>query len=242
MHDRWIVLGGWGVEPEVLRPVFGNGSVYIDINRIMPDIVNGGKLFPDWRERCAAFIEPHLRQPLFLSGWSTGAIIALGAAGLLSIDALVLMSATPSFCRTRAISHTRAFRHGMRPIVLRSMREKLSIDPSAVLHEFREACGLTEDTQTVFPWTTDELMSGLHALEQMTLFDLAPLRCKPLFIHGKNDTIIPHAAGESLHRKLGGTLLSLNAPHAQHACFINNESTIRSSIDNYLKGILNEPV
>ncbi len=236
MPDRWIVLGGWGVEPEELRPIFGDHAHYIDTNRLMPEIVDARLLRSDWRERCVAAIAPLLHAPRLLAGWSTGAMIALGCTALCEVDALVLISATPSFCRFPD------FRHGMRPIVLRSMREKLSIDPSSVLCDFRKQCGIVDEASIAFPWTTDELLCGLHALEQITLFGLAPLRCKPLFIHGKNDTIIPHAAGESLHRKLGGTFFSLDAQRAPHACFINNEAAIRSAIDNYLKGILNESV
>jgi hypothetical protein len=33
-----IVFGGWAVSPDILKNVFGNDAVYIDVNHIMPKL------------------------------------------------------------------------------------------------------------------------------------------------------------------------------------------------------------
>ena len=118
MPERRTVLGGWGLEPHVLQPLFGDAPEYLDVNRLLPGLIDAGRLKDGWREACAAAIAPQLARPRLLAGWSTGAIVALGCAPLLRPEALVLISPTASFCRTPQ------FRHGMRPAALRAMREK----------------------------------------------------------------------------------------------------------------------
>jgi hypothetical protein len=168
-----------------------------------------------------------------LAGWSTGAIIALGCCARLQPHALVLISATQSFCRTPE------FRNGMHPAALTAMRNKLSTDTPEVLRDFRKRCGLPDAAAVNTRWSPAELAAGLQALAAIVISPAGKSVPPPLFVHGCNDTIIPFAAGEQAHHFLGGRLLALDAPHA---CFVNNEKTIRSAIDHYLKEAIHESV
>ncbi len=231
MDSEWTVLGGWGVDPGMLQPVFGREARFVDSNRLMPLLVDHlpeVALRVDWRQRCADALALHGSPPRYLAGWSTGAIIALGCAALLDVRRLVLMSAAPAFCRFPG------FTSGAHPRLLRAMRDRLTKNPCAVLRDFLDRCGFSSCTPAPLRWTQEELTDGLYALEFIRLDDLPPLPCMPLCIHGISDSIIPLAAGEWIFRKYGGTLIRLEAPHA---CFIdNNEAAVRSAIHEYMKG------
>ena len=227
MNSIWTVLGGWGIAPEILSPVFGPDSHYIDTNILMEEIIENGHLRQDWRDRCAALLRPHLNSSPLLAGWSTGALIALGCAPRLSISALIIISGTPSFCCTPD------FPFGTSSRILRLMRKRLSTSKEAVLHEFRALCGLPPSSTFDIPWSAPTLIDGLHALEQITFATPPSLPCSPLFIHGTNDAIISPEGGEYFYNALGGTLVTLEA---QHACFINNTEKCISIIDDYLEG------
>ncbi|MBN1760428.1 MAG: alpha/beta fold hydrolase [Chitinispirillaceae bacterium] len=226
MNSTWTVLGGWGISPDILRPVFGPQSTYIDVNELAARICSNGLLAADWKLQLSDHLQPHLHDTRFLAGWSTGAILALGCAPLLSLDGLALISATPSFCRTGN------YPFGIRSRMLHAMRAKLATDTATVLDDFRQQCGLVSDLPTDIPWTPAALQAGLDLLEFITLDTVDTLPCEPLLIHGTRDTVIPVAAGNFLHQTLGGTMLHLDAPHA---CFTGNESAITTQIETYLQ-------
>lgn len=233
MNKQWLVLGGWGIAPDILQPVFGADAIYIDVTTMASELCSNSLLPANWKQQLANRLEPLLSTPRLLAGWSTGAILALGCAPLLKLDGLVLISATPSFCRTGNTPF------GIRPRILHSMRAKLSTDTATVLRDFRMQCGLSADSSPQLPWEPAALQAGLDLLEFITLYPIAHLPCEPLFIHGTHDTVIPVAAGNYLHLHLGGTMLHLDAPHA---CFIGNEGAITETLDHYCKGIHNESV
>ncbi len=227
MNNSWTVLGGWGVSPEVLRPIFGDNSTYIDVNELAIDICGAGHLEADWKERVTAAVAPFLEHSPLLAGWSTGAILALGCASQFNLDGLVLISGTASFCRNAT------YRFGAHPRILRSMRDKIAIDPATVLSDFHRQCGFPVNRHLNVPWTPDTLQAGLHLLEQLVLDPaLFPLTCKPLFVHGTRDTIVPFDAGSSLHHSLGGVFVPFDAPHA---CFIGNETEMTLQLETYLQ-------
>jgi pimeloyl-ACP methyl ester carboxylesterase len=230
MADQWVVLGGWGVAPDVLRPLFGEKSTYVDINRLLPLVVRDNRLHPDWREQCAKQIVNGTGRGMNLAGWSTGAIIALGCCEIIHPASLVLISATRSFCRSSVQ------RYGMSVRILDAMRLKLAADAAGVVNDFRSRCGFTKensgDTGEI-PWSGEELDAGLAALAELTIDTAAPALTPPLFIHGRNDTIIPIAAGEAACAAAGGTFIAVDAPHA---CFVNHEQQLRKSIEHYLEG------
>lgn len=224
---KWCVLGGWGVEVEVLKPLFGDFSIYLDINPLMKKIVKEGKLNTNWIDLCCEKILSLINPVEFIAGWSTGTLIIMACASKLKPKGLVLISATPSFCRNSI------FKMGIKPIILQKMREKLLLNPKEVISEFRKNCGFEEENIGEIQWSKDELISGLHFLEEVIILE-EKLYCSPLFIHGSKDEIVPFSAGEYLHNKYGGCFLSLDAPHA---CFLNNEEKITKQIEYYLKGL-----
>lgn len=227
MAEQWTVLGGWGISPEVLSPVFGENAQYIDINTFTSELLDGETLASDWQQRCYEKIHLKLPEngPRLLAGWSTGAMLALACADRLSPDAVVLISATPSFSRTTG------FRFGTRPSVLSSMRTKLASEPLRVINDFRTQCGIPDTIEERIPWSSGTLADGLRVLEQLFLFDVATPSCPVFQIHGKDDRIIPYAAGTVLQKQLSSSFLTLDAPHA---CFIGNEAVLRKSIDDFL--------
>lgn len=232
MVNRWTVLGGWGVEPEILQPLFSGQAHYLDTPKMVHTIMEHHTLPTSWQEDCAAAIEPHLGPQRLLAGWSTGALVAYGCAHLLNLSALILLSGTPSFCRTST------FRDGTRPSVLASMRRALTVKPYHVVNDFRLRSGLAPVAdQTVINATI--LIDGLHFLEQATLLSTPRPACPIALFHGDHDAIIPVAAGSALQELAGGTLTILNG---EHACFINNETTITTTMHNLLEGTYNEPV
>lgn len=226
MDNRWTVLGGWSVEPEILQPLFGITTHYLDTPKMVHTTMKHHTLPASWQEDCAAAIEPHLGPQRLLAGWSTGALVAYGCAHLLNLSALVLLSGTPSFCRTSM------FRAGTRPSVVASMRSALAANPYQVVNDFRSRSGLapTADQTAI---NAAILTDGLHFLEQVKLFSTPRPACPIALFHGDHDTIIPAAAGSTLQELSGGTLTILNGGHA---CFINNETTITALMHTLLEG------
>jgi len=227
MAEQWTVLGGWGVAPDILTPVFGKQAHYLDINTFVAKLFEGKSLASDWQQRCREKIAMTFGndKPRFLAGWSTGAMLALACAEHLSPDVLVLISATPSFCRTAG------FRFGTRSSILATMRDKLATEPLQVVNDFRKQCGLRDKTAALLPWSSEMLADGLRVLEQLSLFEVKTPACPTLQIHGKDDRIIPYAAGKQLRKQIASNLFTLDAPHA---CFIGNEEIIRKEIDDFI--------
>jgi pimeloyl-ACP methyl ester carboxylesterase len=256
---NWLVFGGWAVPPSVLKPVFGADAVYIDVNAIIPSLMNNGTLSDAWQQKLFDIVveEPILHgAPLGIAGWSTGAMLAWTVAGKLKPAAGVFISATPSFCR-RSES---GFLSGQRSSVLKSMREKLLIDPDDVVEEFYRQCGIAIQpmpvrsslfdhcTSTATPVagadssiktpdankgaTCEQLLSGLNFLEQSTLLPVAKAGFPSFFIHGKNDTVIPIAAGRYFCTEAGGTFAECYGPHA---FFLENPVELAKTITLFLQ-------
>lgn len=222
----WTVLGGWAVPPAVLESIFGKNSNYIDINPLIPSLFDKGTLVPDWIQRLKNILEPRLSMPLYLAGWSTGAILSLSLASVLNPVILVLLSATHTFCRKDN------FHFGTRRSVLESMRTSLAVDRENVLKGFYARCGMDGKLHSV-PYTTAELEAGLRFLEQAAfstdyLLTLGSLPFQKLIFHGSRDMIIPCEAGEYLCRAIDGSFHKYDGPHL---FFDKYHKEIKSAID-----------
>ena len=223
----WTVLGGWGVKPTLMKPVFGEQSTFIDINPLMPSLIDNGVLSADWKDRLYKKIVPFTNSPHYLAGWSTGAIAALALAPILKPSALVLFSATLSFCKRENFSF------GARKPVLRSMIQSLGNDSSIVLKEFYERCGLSSE-KIDSQYTEQELVAGLNFLESVSIDEPEiPAGCKTLLFGGKQDKIIVPEAGRATGKSLGCLHIEYDG---QHAFFINNEKNIRIIINKLIGG------
>ncbi|MDD5674657.1 MAG: hypothetical protein PHC61_10870, partial [Chitinivibrionales bacterium] len=164
MPEQPIVLGGWALKPQILAPCFGEDAVYIDINELMPQVVFGNALLTDWKDIIYSRVKQACgKSAPVLCGWSTGALLGFALAEWVRPKKLILISATPSFCRREG------FPHGQKRATLISMREALFKDRVKTLSQFSANCGLPEGKSTFSDCPTEALLAGLVFLEQVNL-------------------------------------------------------------------------
>jgi pimeloyl-ACP methyl ester carboxylesterase len=210
MDDRWVVFGGWAFGPDLLKPVFGDGNDYVDVNEFMPLVVENNGLRTDWVDIIIRENEKYLyRENVCLAGWSTGAIIACGLAMRVPVKNLVLLSATPSFCRRDG------FRFGQRSHVLDAMRQELLKKDNSVINDFAARCGFVPERALPVTAAPQTLRDGLSFLEQVDLLpQLKKLSARAHVYHGDRDVIIPAAAGKALAKSIGAEFSLLPGGHA----------------------------
>ncbi|MBN1129228.1 MAG: alpha/beta fold hydrolase [Chitinispirillaceae bacterium] len=231
MVKRWIVFGGWGVGPDILRPLFGEKAILIDVADLSPLLVRDGALLPGWQEAVARNIKAQLPvAPFGVAGWSTGAMLAWAAAKTIDAACAVYLSATPSFCRRPG------FPCGQRASVLRAMREKITMDPMAVLKPFYKECGIESGcvSRTVSAIPVPALTAGLHFLEHASLLPMGKTPCSTLFLHGNRDSIVPAAAGRYFSEHAGGAFEESDGPHA---FFVHHHDEVKRRIDRFSRDI-----
>jgi hypothetical protein len=210
MADRWLVFGGWALGPDLLRPVFGDDSVYVDVNELMPAMVEKGTLHADWIDIAQTKVKHALAGGVHgLAGWSTGAIIACGLSLMIEVERLVLFSGTPSFCRRQG------FRFGQRPQVLDAMRRELFEKDNSVIRDFAVRCGFSQNYPLTISHEPQALISGLHFLEQVDLTSGTKSKStKAHVFHGDRDLIIPQAAGKLCAEMIGADFSLYSGGHA----------------------------
>lgn len=258
---NWFVFGGWALKPDILAPVFGTESVFIDANAILPLLIKNNVLFGNWQQRLIETISPNpalLKKPFGIAGWSTGAMLAWAVAEKLKPAAGVFLSATPSFCRRRESG----FLFGQRSSVLRSMREQLLTDSEGVVNKFCEQCGILDNRSLrsilrqapcsakalrngeqgepgtddrTYNLSIDQLIAGLNFLEQTTLLPVKKASFPALFLHGKGDSIIPIDAGRYFCKEVAGTFAEFSGPHA---FFRDSPDEPRRTINDFLQKVL----
>jgi|WetSurMetagenome_2_1015567.scaffolds.fasta_scaffold00027_16 pimeloyl-ACP methyl ester carboxylesterase len=208
MSDKWLIFGGWGIGPEILSPLFENGS-YADVNGAMPQLLNGDRLPPDWAAIAERVFEKELGEADCIAGWSTGAIVACGLAMRVMPRKLVLLSATPSFCRREG------FKYGWKASALLAMRQRIAEPHNTVVQDFLVASRLSSYARESPRYGADELLAGLRFLEQVNLIPmLAKLKSDSLVLHGSEDAIIPSVAGAFLAESIGAAFKALKGGHA----------------------------
>lgn len=164
MDEQWLVFGGWAVAPDILRPLFGDKSIYIDINEMMQFLFDGEELSENWSNIVIEKVNEYLTMDIAgIAGWSTGAIIACTLAQRLAVKKLVLLSATPSFCRRVG------FRFGQRPATIRAMIHKLKEKENSIVREFFLQCGWNENEMQIKSYNEQVLINGLRFLERVNL-------------------------------------------------------------------------
>jgi esterase/lipase len=223
-HD-WLVFGGWSMPPEMLSSIFGNNAVYIDVNTLFVEILQEEKIIDNWDNVVLDKIKGFLKSPIVnIAGWSTGAFFAYTLCARLNPKHLVLLSATPSFCKRDD------FAFGQNPTVLKLMRKQLKRSKLSVLKDFQIQCGCKEYSPLAERYSQQELIAGLQYLENICLFPLHKPPCAVQLFHGKEDAIIPYEAAEFLAQELGvaKTILS-----GGHTFFLDDEAAalIRTEIN-----------
>jgi pimeloyl-ACP methyl ester carboxylesterase len=231
MIEHWTVFGGWALRPEILSPLFGGRASIVDTNEIMPHLVRDGLLATDWQDVLASRVMPQMPDgPFGIAGWSTGSLLAYALAQKTAPSCGVFISSTPSFCRRAE------FPHGWKQAALRTMRKELRFDPVKVLMQVYAQCGYNSGDfgpQVITDRTVVERLSaGLIFLECATLLPVQKFPFPSLFLHGKDDTIIPSAAGKYFCDAAGGTFIEYEGPHA---FFIDQYNIISEFINNYFE-------
>ncbi|MFP4242332.1 MAG: hypothetical protein ACLFTW_10195 [Chitinispirillaceae bacterium] len=221
--DETVVFGGWGVEPELLMPLFGKEVRYVDINILMPSLIEREQLRNDWVDIVLDKTGLIYGAPTCIAGWSTGAMIAYEVAKKKNPQNTFLLSATPCFCRKPA------FKYGTRKSVLNQMIQTLCENKTEVLSSFFERCGIPFEKENAEKYDTLQLKSGLVFLREADLHPLTPLANKPIFLNGRDDEIVPWTASVHFSEKAGGVYLDFPGPHA---FFLDNSAEIvRSMIE-----------
>jgi pimeloyl-ACP methyl ester carboxylesterase len=210
MGKPWLVFGGWAISPDILRPIFGEESAYVDINEIVPMLVDGELLIENWAEVVKKKVDEYLTMDIAgIAGWSTGAIIACALVKQVPVKKLVLLSATPSFCRKEG------FRFGQRASIVQVMINKLKDNNNHVVKDFLIQCGLQGNQIMTKFYGEQTLIKGLRFLEKANLIGaLKKMECETLVVHGRDDKIIPYQAGEALAGMIGAEYKLLNGGHA----------------------------
>lgn len=225
MDERWIVFGGWAFKPEILKPIFGEKSIYIDINTFMDEIIGiDQRLASDWARCFAEKFKSYFADNTFVAGWSSGALIAYALLSFVKPSASVLISPTLSFCRRDS------FRFGTKPSILQSMRLGLQNDKKGVLETFASRCGIFSDEFS--SCSQKELEKGLTFLEHVDLRYNKPFDSPVLVLHGTNDVIVPPDAGKYLSIHAGAVYKEFDGPHA---FFIKNYEPVRREISSLLQ-------
>jgi surfactin synthase thioesterase subunit len=208
MDEKWLVFGGWGIGPELLRPLFGTNAICIDVNPLMPLLLEDEIVRPDWPGVVERTLANDLSRANCIAGWSTGAIIACALALRATPRKLVLLSATPSFCRREN------FRSGWKTAVLDAMRQRLQKNKNTVVRDFLVTAGISPNVFDSVQYDVNSLAKGLRFLEQANLLPvLKILRCNSLVINGTQDIIVPMHAGKTLADAIGARFAEVKGGH-----------------------------
>jgi len=135
------------------------------------------------------------------------------------------------------------------------MRERLATDPQDVMKNFYARSGMpasplsTSPASPLNPLSTrlaagrhggerktrwQQLIEGLHFLEQATVLPVTPLPCPSLFLHGRSDLIVPFQAGVRFAEGAGGRFEEYKGGHA---FFRGREEEIAGVVKEFAGGL-----
>ncbi len=206
---KTLVLGGWACPPSMLKPLFDENAILIDVNNLMSSLIVDGAIKPDWPLAFAGTLGENITNIDCLAGWSTGAILSLGLIPIIKPRMAVLLSATRSFCRKDD------FRFGMPETMIRGMKVGLKTNRNKTLGQFFENCAIQHPFPDTSAYSTRHLIDGLDLLSQLSYSpaQLSNIDIPLLLLHGKKDRIIPLRAGMDLAETLGADILCLDGGH-----------------------------
>jgi pimeloyl-ACP methyl ester carboxylesterase len=208
-ENPWIVFGGWGVKTEILQPLFGPHSIYVDVHALFPSLVCGDQLKEDWKDILTSFVRENfsVNDHLSIAGWSTGAILAFAFAQSMHADKLLLLSGTPSFCRRQG------FPYGWKFLAVHAMQKNLLEDKEKTLKQFAAQIGLGDASHLLGNYATGELCAGLTFLAYAHLFPVSEISFDLTVVNGTEDTIIPLQAGRVLCEQAKGRFVEVPGNH-----------------------------
>jgi len=204
-----LYIPGWGSDACAFNAVCGRwlGSMFAWWNGLGPQ--------PSALDRALAQADT----PPLLVGWSLGGQLALAAAAHnpKAVAGLVLV-ATPA--RFPADGE----HPGADARALHRMRRRVADDPESVLADFWRRAAAPEPAETADAWRAkatpgvprERLGAGLDHLAETDLREAArAVRVPTVVIHGREDVIVPFAAGERLADAMpNARFVALDGGHA----------------------------
>jgi pimeloyl-[acyl-carrier protein] methyl ester esterase len=234
-----VLLHGWGMTAAVWRSLSAELAPDFRVHAVeMPGYGRGAAVscvsLSDLVETLAA----EMPQRATVCGWSLGGQLAMAWAQArpAQVERLILLSTTPRFvCGPRWTSGMAAddFEDFARDVAVSPPRALLRFlalqaggDGAArdVLRQLREtATGGGEPG-------AQALAAGLQLLRDVDLRGELPQIAQPVLVmHGVNDALIPHSAGEYLARTLPHADI-VSMPAAAHAAFVTREMLVAKTI------------
>lgn len=161
-----------------------------------------------------------------LAGWSTGAHIILKNIAELSVkyERIFLFASFGLFTD---------YQH-LKTVML--MIRKMKKDPSAVLRDFYENCGIKDFAPVIDEKTQERLIGGLEFLtHSRAVTEGCILKSENIVaVHGINDMIVNFRSGEDIANSLcGGRLITIESGH-----YINEQTIADIIYENTHKKIL----
>ena len=210
---KLVFWHGWGMSPDVwtdfmkdLREVLPGDTVYEAVP--LPGYAGTGLPDGDSLSSWADALMESMSEPIVLSGWSMGAVLALSAA-----------------CRyperiERLVSQESA----------RHFRDGVRADPVATLRRFvalfnrqdKQARAIVRRLSGLDIPPSPVLDAGLDFLDRADFRSLVPhIRQKVLLVHGENDPLMPPDAALWLAENLPDATLEI-LPDVAHAPFLSD--------------------
>jgi len=240
-----VFLHGWGQSGRIWheqRAYFS--SMYAVSTPCLPGHGSApGAPAADWVDGLAAGLP---ESPAIVVGWSLGGILAMRLALAYPghVAALVLVSATPCFCRRPdwplgcADAVFRSFEADVRESPARAARHFFNL----MLHgdglsraRMRDIANAAMEHE--HPAGIDGLREGLALLASEDLRDqLAKLSLPCLVVHGTTDTVVPVAAGTYLADHITGATF-IRCAGAGHAPFLSQAETFNRQLEAWCRNI-----
>lgn len=198
LPSNTIAVSGWAHDTSVFGPLKPGQKAFslsdLDTHPSLPD--GDGSIYA----RALAAVIAEAAEPVTLTGWSTGAIVALemAAAYPASIERLILFSATPKFCADDT------WGHGIPAANVRAMIAGLRRDPETILRGFFKLAARPE--QLTAPEYDEKITTATgqgtkflaNQLRYLMTADwrrsVSSIQIPATLIHGEKDALVPHVA------------------------------------------------
>jgi len=183
-------------------------------------------------------------RPVIMIGWSLGGMLALQLALRYRsrISGLVLVSATPCFCKKEG------WEHGCEDAVFEEFKQGVAMHSIKIMSRFfalmfhgdalpRPAYNRLARAvvNRKHPPTRKALETGLEILSNLDLReDLDNIHLPCLVLHGENDTVVPLAAGQALAAGIPDACF-LGFPDCGHAPFLTQADRFNHILEDWCR-------
>jgi len=205
MKPKLLFLSGWAHQATEYPSFEKTLSEHFDLQII------DSTQFRSYEEDICRLLEEN-KEPIWLSGWSLGAMVALKTAAVISerIAGLMLLAPTPSFCIREDFSSATP------PANVRTLSRGLKLTPSIIMSKFLKLAvrpaklsktELKHRVKKALEFDPDILQQDLKYLTNTDIReDMAAISTPTLIIHGTEDTLIPPEAGQWLNEHIKNSI------------------------------------